>query len=489
MQPRRDRGMPPSTWIGLVLALAATTAGLAQSEGDLDAAYGHPAAPGRQVRYFDVGLLGWDIATGVTIDGSGRSLAVGVVDTADASFPFALGVARFTQSGQVDASFGNLPTRPGALVLDLASSQELASRSIHVRSDGKIVVAATRNFASLPSSVGIFSRLAADGSAIESTVAFNLPSTPLSLPPRVRGFAVDASGRYLPFGDVLTSGQPMVARLASSFAIDGTYGTGGWTLVDPFEASESGTASVWQLRVDGQGRSVGVISGVISGGDDLATLFRLLPSGAPDPDFGTNGETRVVPDFLFCPIAGVCHWTLRDLVVAPDGAIYAAGWVQPEAVGTPIHYGWLVALSADGDVVDQAAVLPLFATSLDLAALALDPRGGLVVAGAAGSPPSADGSMFAARYDAATLAIDPNFGLGGKQEFDFTGLPGYTLPQAGAFAIALDGGRPLLAGAALFDTGGSNYDFAVARLWSGWIFLDDFESSGLARWSAASGAP
>lgn len=489
MESKRSRRFAASVGIAIVLALAAATAARAQSEGDLDASYGNPAAPGRQVRYFDVGLVGYDIATGVTIDGSGRALAVGVVDTADATFPFALGLVRFTPDGQVDASFGNLAARPGALLLDLASSQELASRSVHVRSDGKIVVAASRVFASVPSSVGIFSRLAADGSAIESTVAFNLPSTPLSLPPRVRGFAVDASGRYLPFGDVLSSGQPMVARLGSGFAIDGSYATGGWTLVDPFEASESGTASVWQLRVDAQGRAVGVISGTISGGDDLATLFRLLPSGAPDPDFGTNGETRVVPDFLFCSIPAVCHWTLRDLVVAPDGAIYAAGWVQPDVIGTPVHYGWLVALSADGDVVDQAGVLPLFAASLDLAALVLDPHGGLVVAGAASSPPSADGGMFAARYDAATLTIDPNFGLGGKQEFDFTGLSGYTLPQAGAFAVALDGGRPFLAGGAVFDTGGSNLDFAVARLWSGWIFVDDFESSGFARWSGTSGAP
>ena len=49
--------------------------------------------------------------------------------------------------------------------------------------------------------------------------------------------------------------------------------------------------------------------------------------------------------------------------------------------------------------------------------------------------------------------------------------------------------RPLLAGAALFGTSGDNLDFAVARLWSAWIFVDGFESGGVARWNAASGAP
>lgn len=477
--------------IAMAVALVAAAPSWAQSEGDLDPSYGDPGAPGRQVRYFDLGPTGYDLVTGAGVDGAGRALAVGLVETADPTFPYALGLARFDEKGQVDETFGNNPARPGTLTLDLASSQEIPSRSIAMLADDKVVVAGTRMLASVLSSVGFFSRIAADGSAIETTVSFNLPSTPTALPPRVRGFARDSIGRYLAFGEVLGFGRPMVARLSSGFAIDVSYGTGGWAEIHPFEAGESGSASVWQLRVDGQGRAVGVLAGTISGGDDFSTLFRLLPSGAPDSDFGTDGLARIAPDFIpGCGDPLPCHPNLRDLVVAPDGTLYAAGWVDSIGLIPTVRYGWLVEVSADGDVLLQAAVLPsAVADSLELAALALDPRGGILVAGGSSVPSSSDGAMYVARYDRASLAIDPNFALAGRQEFDFVGISGYTLPRAGATALALDGGRPLLAGGAVFGTSGDNLDFAVARLWSGWIFLDDFEGGGFVRWSASSGAP
>jgi uncharacterized delta-60 repeat protein len=461
----------------------------AQADGDLDPTYGNPAAPGREINFFDLGPSGFDAGTGVAVDGVGRVLVVGLVETADPSFPYAVGLARFTASGEVDTTFGNNPALPGTLLLDLAGSLEYPGRTISVEADGRIVIAASRLFSSALASVGVFARIASDGSSIESTVAFNLPAVPVSLPPSVRGFARDRSGRYLPFGKELVGGQPVVARLSSALIVDPGFGTGGWVQIAPFEPTESGTASVWQLAVDLQGRLVGAVSGAVSGGDDLAAVVRLLASGAPDPSFGVGGVARVIPDFLTCPFAGACHWSLVDVVVAPDGAIFAAGWVEPDGFLPRVRYGWLVRLSADGVVEQQAGVLPLYAPSLELTALAIDPRGGLLVAGGTSTPPAGDGGMFAARYDASTLTIDPNFALGGSQEFDFVGLPGYTQPQASAGAIALDSGRPLLAGAAVFGATGSNSDFAVARLWSDAIFFGDFETGTIGLWSASAGSP
>lgn len=487
----RSRHDPLPAWAATLLVVSLGAPLRAQSEGDLDASYGDPAAPGRQVRYFDLGPTGYDLVTGAATDGAGRALAVGLVETVDVTFPYALGLARFDRKGQVDEAFGNEPARPGTVTLDLPSSQEIPGRSIEVLSDGRIVVAGSRLLASVLSSVGFFSRIAADGSAVETTVSFNLPATPTALPPRVRGFARDGDGRYLAFGDVLAFGQPMVARLTSAFAIDAAYGSGGWIGIDPFEPGESGSASVRQLRIDSQGRAIGVLSGTISGGDDFSALFRLLPSGALDPDFGSGGLARILPDFLAsCGGAVPCHPTLLDLALAPDGTLYAAGRVDDASAIPTVRYGWLVQVSADGDALLQAAVLPSAAgASLELTALALDPRGGILVAGATTAPSATDGSCFAARYESSALSIDPNFALAGRQEFDFVGIPGYTLSRAAASALAFDGGRPLLAGAALFGSSGDNLDFAVARLWSAWIFVDGFESGGVARWNAASGAP
>lgn len=338
----RSRHDPLPAWAATLLVVSLGAPLRAQSEGDLDASYGDPAAPGRQVRYFDLGPTGYDLVTGAATDGAGRALAVGLVETVDVTFPYALGLARFDRKGQVDEAFGNEPARPGTVTLDLPSSQEIPGRSIEVLSDGRIVVAGSRLLASVLSSVGFFSRIAADGSAVETTVSFNLPATPTALPPRVRGFARDGDGRYLAFGDVLAFGQPMVARLTSAFAIDAAYGSGGWIGIDPFEPGESGSASVRQLRLDAQGRAIGVLSGTISGGDDFSALFRLLPSARSIPISGRAGSRGSCP--TSSPAAAARYPVTRPCSTSrsppTELSMPPAAWTMPRRFRPSGTAGW-----------------------------------------------------------------------------------------------------------------------------------------------------
>lgn len=66
----------------------------------------------------------------------------------------------------------------------------------------------------------------------------------------------------------------------------------------------------------------------------------------------------------------------------------------------------------------------------------------------------------------------------------FTDASGYSRERADLedMMVAPDG-RILLAGQALFDTTGDNYDFALARLDNAAIFMDGFETAGPGRWS------
>lgn len=467
-------------------ALGWSGASRGQAEGDLDASYGSPFAPGRQINYFDAGGSLDDIVLGVAVDGAGRAVAVGWVDTGDATHPYAFGVARFTSQGAIDSTFGDAIPPAGNILLDLAGSTEFPSRSIAVEPSGTIVVAATRFFSGVATAVGYFVRLSADGSAIASSGSFNLPMTPFALPPNVRGFVRDGSGRFLAYGNDLIAGKPFIARLTSALLLDSGFGINGWVTIDPFEAPDTGEAAIRAMALDSQGRLVVAISGVVDGGDDLTAVARLLPSGQPDPSFGTDGVARVVPGF-FCA-GGHCGRLLRDVVVAPSGEILAVGTTTPFG-GTSI--GWLVKLSESGaPISDALAFSHDLADALELHAAAVDPRGGLLVAGYTVPPSGVEGAMHAARYETATLTVDPNFALGGRQEFDFIGMPGFTQPLAGAFALTLDGGRPLLAGTAVFGPApGSNNDFAIARLSSRYIFLDDFETGSVGRWSSVAGAP
>jgi uncharacterized delta-60 repeat protein len=472
-----------AAWL-TAIGVAAAVPLAAQSEGDLDATYGAAAAPGREIVYFDLGGGASDIAGGLALDSGGRSLLVGSIETGDATFPWAIGVARFDASGARDATFGDMPPGRGTFVLDLASSYELASESLAVEPDGSIVIAGYRSFGAVATSVSFLQRIEPDGAAAAEYGAFVLPTDSLALPPRVNGFLRDGAGRYLVYGQALLIDRAFVARLTSAFALDAGFGTAGWVELDPFvPPAVPGSSNALALELDPAGRILVAVDAVTSLGENLAAVFRLEEDGDPDPSFGTDGKTRVDG----CPASPAVQEVLRDLALLPDGSVVAAGAHSCSVAG---DLGWVVRMNGDGDPVDAATLLPILVPgeSLQLFAVEVDPRGGLLVAGAAQeAPPGPDpaGAMHLARLEASTLDVDASFALGGRRQFDFIGLPGFTRANAAALALRLDAGRALAAGVALFGPAGSNFDFAVARLYSTWIFLDDFESSSFVRWNAA----
>ena len=86
--------------------------------------------------------------------------------------------------------------------------------------------------------------------------------------------------------------------------------------------------------------------------------------------------------------------------------------------------------------------------------------------------------FFAARFGPDGTA-DWSFGSFGVFRQDFPGSPDLDFP----FALALQGGRPILAG--LAEWSAPNYDFGVMRLASSLIFTDGFANGTTGAWSAA----
>ena len=112
--------------------------------------------------------------------------------------------------------------------------------------------------------------------------------------------------------NVLGPGDVIVARRNADFTPDPTFGAGGEIRID-LGGDDAGRAVV----IDSLGRILVGASTRRSEGPTAWTVLRYLPDGTPDANFGTGGRVGFA--------GGPSYLGLRDLEVAPNGRIYAAG--------------------------------------------------------------------------------------------------------------------------------------------------------------------
>lgn len=182
-----------------------------------------------------------------------------------------------------------------------------------------------------------------------------------------RGFAQvvahDTEGRILVAGyvDGKNGSDMLIARLDAKGRPDASFGTGGIVLVDSNKRDQPHALFV---RPDGR---------IVVVGDHLAfrnAVFRFLPSGAPDTEFGTNGVAT------FAETRGA--YATRG-ALSPDGGVIAGGYFPHEKRGFVARVDPLGRADA---AFGQAGIAMVEDPPMSSAwAVAVDPKGRVLLGG------------------------------------------------------------------------------------------------------------
>ena len=231
-----------------------------------------------------------------------------------------------------------------------------------------------------------------------------------------RDVALFRDGRILVAGSVTIGGEQRfaVARLLPGGHLDPNFGADGVAVVGPPGAQLEAMA----LQPEGEL----VLAGSMPAGARRAVLvLRLLADGSPDPGFGSGGAV----DSTGVRLAG----RARDVLVLPDGRIALAASVERgRAARATFLAARLTAAGAfdqsfGGDGVARVATTRRRVRGGGAAALALDRRGRLLLAGTARGGGSRD--------DATVVRLTP------------TGLPDPRFGRAGVARVSDPHGRSL----------------------------------------------
>ncbi|MBE2317117.1 hypothetical protein DVA67_014135 [Solirubrobacter sp. CPCC 204708] len=277
-------------WIATAAAALAamTSSAAAAAPGDLDRTFG---VDGTAL------LRSWEGHPGrsgaVAVHDDGRVVVTGQSGRGDVV------VARYTTSGELDASFSD----DGLTTLTLGTPRD-TGRGIAIAPDGRILVAASGEC------VSAVVRLTASGapdSTFDGDGVWTLPA-PRSACPSADAVALQADGRILVGG---TDDRRWTAlRLTPAGAPDPSFGSGGKAFARP-AALSAGIAAIAEAP-DGRVLMAG------NAGDSNFGVARFLATGARDDAFGTDG-TFVHPPNTFDVM------DLEALVVGANGSVLVGG--------------------------------------------------------------------------------------------------------------------------------------------------------------------
>ena len=308
---------------------------------------------------------GDDLVFAAARQADGKMVLVGDTSAGASSHDFA--VARFNPDGSSDASFGV----SGKTTVDFGGDD--FGFAVGLAPDGRILVAGqTTGAAGVPQFA--VARLNADGSPDAS---FGVGGT-FTIPVGQSGGTATAvllqsDGRIIVVGSTSTGATQhdfIAMRLNADGSLDTSFGTGGQTLVD-FGGDDFARTAV--LAPDG---------GVILAGDSTSggglnfAAARLNPDGSVDSAFGAGGKVTV--DFGGEDGASA-------VVLAPDGKVLLAGDTTAGAGGGDLA---VARLNADGSTDTSFGTGG--ETTVDFGgqdvgrAVALQPDGGIIIAGGTG---------------------------------------------------------------------------------------------------------
>ena len=469
----------PSRWILRALFVGAffATPCLA-ADGDLDPAFGVDG-----VAYLPLdGVEGHELRTSAVIAlPNGKLLFGGSRNLLISGNPdphMRATLARMDADGNPDAGFGSDPANPGLVVLpEVADTGIQQVEAMHRLADGSILLAGSAHaFGPL---TGFVMKVDADG---HLDPGFGTDGIVTVAATYLHALAVDSEGRILVAGErsagILAKG--FVARLDADGRFDATFGSAGdgTCIFEPLEAEESGYLAA--LAVDAADRVI-VAGAYESWGSGMGTAFsiaRLDATGRLDATFADAGWR------LFqMPDDDSNFNGINELVLLPGGSIQLAAYRIDAASGVGIV---LARLTADGatDTAFGAATTPGY-QRIDVApqawnryptAILRQDDGKLLVGVSYATPGKQD---FIALRTTESGALDGSFGDAGVVDLDLAPDGIYS----DLTAMALQEGKPILAGGAKRAIGSQLVDLAVVRLQSGGdvpedsIFRDGFEGT------------
>lgn len=471
-----DCANPNARRVGLFL-LAAMTCFFSQAQGadgDPDQHFGN-VLPGRSRVQFG-SSASRQIAYAAATQPDGKLLLAGAVVLPEG---VAIGVARLTDNGQLDASFAGTGSRSISL-----PNTTLQGNGIAVQTDGKIVIAATITVSNGNPDFLIL-RLNADGSTDTTfngtgmhAIAFDLGGINADFASTI---AIQPDGKIVVGGEAYRPGalpnppaRMSFARLNRDGSLDPSFGFGGKSVFDGFDNGSMGaaTAIVSRVLVQPDGKIVAIGTAFWQAGNEAYyAAMRMNSDGSPDASFGAAGG------FVAFGIGTSTYQWANGAALQTDGKVILVG----SALG---DYA-IVRLNANGSIDTAfggggAQIVGFdYGGNLDDTAtdVVVQSDGRIVIGGRSDidSRTSANAGDMSATRLLPNGALDTSFGSGGKLHIGFDlGNNGFDF----ANAMVLQAGKPVLVGGAEVDPSPGDSEpfvFAAARLDNDLIFSDHFD--------------
>jgi uncharacterized delta-60 repeat protein len=479
--PRPHR---PRTLAALLMLAAAgvpSSPAAAQTDGDLATGFGTGGVAVTDIRIQQAARS--NVATGVAVDPAGRLvLAGGAQAVGSTAVEERMVAVRLTPGGELDPSFGSGgKVRVQPFPEDPAGTRIRGGR-LALAPDGEIYL---YNGATSGPTVGwALARLTPAGTldhsfADQGIASFlDVADTGVDVAARPDGKVLELEG-FLDEGAVPINFELAVCRLLADGSYDTGFGDAGCRVIG-FDVGAEWDDYPYAMVLQPDGRILVAGSADVDGPGAVNSNFavaRLTANGNLDSSFGNGG--KVVFGF---DGATPTDDVVRALAIDPRGRILLAGAAGNEA--------------AIARLTPTGALDPTFATGgkrtfhfgggssglVDVAFGIAVQSDGKVIAVGRGAASAATGMRFAVARLTASGALDPSFAGGGTRLYDLAGGTGdHSVARA---VTLLADGRPLVVGGA--ESAPGDFDFVAVELANSLVFADGFESADAAAWSAAS---
>ncbi|HEX4792518.1 MAG TPA: DNRLRE domain-containing protein [Humisphaera sp.] len=356
-----------------------------------------------------------------------------------------LALARLNADGSPDTTFG--PSHSGVLVTAYAGSTDVQARAVAIQPDGKIVVAASRNFHTFDvlrfNPDGSFDKTFDSDGIVNVDVGFNTNGDPAAL-------AIQQDGKIVVVGgDVEIDADFFIARLNANGSLDRSFGDvlvsapglptvrSGTTTVDynGFEGATAVTIDYHGTAADNPDFGHIVVVGdqtVFGDGNIVASkigLARFNTNGTLDKSFNGTGKRLIT-------IAGENYADASGVVIEPAGQIVVGGTIAPTP-NSPKQFllMGLTSAGANNSLFGSNGVVTTSfnAGSSHAHAIVNGFTQDIILGGNAGD-------QFALAAYSVNGKLDPAFGIGGKVT-----TPGFAGTSHVIEALALGPNRTIVA--------------------------------------------